>query len=80
MTENTQAGAFTGRKRDRRPKASVKVVDRIAQSLITVGGLGSILAVSMVGVFLVWVAAPLAESGAALPGEPDTCYRVTSRG
>jgi len=59
MTSDPTPSAFTGRRRDRKPKRSVLVADKAAGALITVGGLGSILAVSMVGVFLIWVAAPL---------------------
>lgn len=34
-------------------------MDLLSQSVITVGGIGTIVAVSMVGLFLVWVVAPL---------------------
>ncbi len=65
--------SFTGNRRERKPRRSVRVVDRLARSIITVGGVGSILAVSLVGVFLVVVAAPLFRSpdageAVALPG------------
>lgn len=38
---------------------SVHVTNAIAKWVITIGGIGTIFAVSLVGVFLVWVAAPL---------------------
>lgn len=59
MPSDPSPSAFTGRRRNRKPKRSVLVADKVAGGLIAVGGLGSILAVSMVGVFLIWVAAPL---------------------
>ncbi|HOX24462.1 MAG TPA: ABC transporter permease subunit [Candidatus Krumholzibacteria bacterium] len=58
--ENRNAGnGFTGRRRLRKPKATVVVADRVARSVITLGGIGGIGAVSLVGLFLVYVAAPL---------------------
>ncbi|MFO7652552.1 MAG: ABC transporter permease subunit [Candidatus Krumholzibacteriia bacterium] len=50
---------FTGRKRQRRPRRTVLVVDKLARWMITLGGIGSIVAVSLVGLFLVYVAVPL---------------------
>jgi len=50
---------FTGRTRARTPKRSVLVADRLARWVITLGGVGSILAVSMVGLFLFYVVVPL---------------------
>ncbi len=81
MPTNQEHKAFTGRTRNRAPKRSVKVIDRIAQSVITLGGLGSIAAVSMVGVFLVWVAAPLFTApslgdGAVLPTGQETPVHI----
>ena len=51
--------SFTGRRRERKTKKSVLVADRAAKALITVGGIGTILAVLGVCVFLVSVAVPL---------------------
>jgi len=64
---------FTGNRRERKPRRSVRVIDRVARSVIMVGGVGSILAVSLVGVFLVVVAAPLFQppdigTSSSLPG------------
>ncbi len=56
-TPDTQT--FTGRSRRRTTRRSVRVVDKVARALITVGGIGTILAISTVGVFLVWVVVPL---------------------
>lgn len=52
-------GTFTGRTRDRKTRRSVLIVDRLARTLISVGGIGTILAVLGVFVFLVWVVVPL---------------------
>ncbi len=60
--------SFTGRARRRTTRPAVKLADRTARLLITVGGAGTIVAVIGVFLFLVWVAAPLfipAEAGVA---------------
>lgn len=67
--------AFTGRRRERRPKPSVRVADRAARWVISLGGLGSIGAVSLVGLFLFYVVLPLfvapdLESGATVAAGP----------
>ncbi|MEX0717208.1 MAG: ABC transporter permease subunit [Planctomycetaceae bacterium] len=56
MTERT---TFTGRGRRRSTRWQVRAVDRVAQALITFGGVGTIVAVSLVGLFLAWVVLPL---------------------
>jgi len=53
------AKSFTGRQRKRSTHWSVKVKDRLAHAIITVGGLGTIVAVSTVCIFLVAVVIPL---------------------
>jgi phosphate transport system permease protein len=58
----TQKQVFTGRTRARRPKRSVLVTDRLARWVISLGGIGSIASVSMVGLFLLYVALPLFRS------------------
>ena len=50
---------FTGRSRHRHTRRSVKIVDRIARTLIAIGGIGTVVAVSTVCIFLVWVVVPL---------------------
>jgi phosphate transport system permease protein len=52
-------GSFTGRRTSRKPRTAVLLADRIARRLITTSGIGGIAAVSLVGLFLVWVAVPL---------------------
>jgi phosphate transport system permease protein len=53
------AMTFTGRQRRRQTRRSVRVVDRIARSLIAIGGIGTVIVVTTVCVFLVWVVVPL---------------------
>ena len=50
---------FTGRSRRRTTHPWVKAGDRMARLLITLGGIGTIVAVLLVGVFLLAVAVPL---------------------
>ena len=52
-------GSFTGVQRRRTTRASVKVADKTAKTLITVGGIGTILSVLGVALFLLWVVLPL---------------------
>ncbi len=47
------------RTRPRQSRRSVRVAEAIARTLISVGGIGTILAVALIMVFLVWVVAPL---------------------
>ncbi len=52
-------GTFTGRTRRRTRRPGVRFADALARGLITAGGIGTIIAVLLVGVFLLVVAAPL---------------------
>ncbi len=52
-------GSLTGRSRKRTTRRSVLIVDRLAKTLISVGGIGTIVAVLGVMFFLVWVVVPL---------------------
>ncbi len=56
--------SFTGHTRRRHTRRSVRVADRVSRGLITVGGVGTILAVTLIMVFLVWVVLPLFTTGA----------------
>lgn len=63
-SSNEKSGAarpesFTGRKRNRRTSRLVRFADVLSRACITVGGVATIVAVSTVAVFLIWVAAPL---------------------
>jgi phosphate transport system permease protein len=50
---------FTGHRISRQPRRTVILADILAKRLITLSGIGGIVAVSLVGLFLVWVALPL---------------------
>ncbi len=56
---NEERRAFTGRMRDRRTKRRVRVADVLSRVLITGGGIGTIVAVTGVFVFLAVVVLPL---------------------
>ncbi len=58
-------------RRDRKTKASVWITEVLAKGIISAGGIGTIVAVVTVCVFLVWVAAPLFFS-ATVEGEHKT--------
>ncbi len=64
--------SFTGRRRERRTRFSVRVIDVIAKLVICFGGIGTIAAVSTVGLFLVWVVLPLFQSPTV---EPNTEFQ-----
>lgn len=51
--------SFTGRTRRRRTRWGVRAMDKLAHGLIVGGGIGTIVTVSMVCVFLLWVVLPL---------------------
>ena len=52
-------GTFTGVTRERSTRRSVVIADKLSRLFITVGGIGTIIAVLGVAVFLVWVVVPL---------------------
>lgn len=51
--------SFSGYRRDLSNRGSVRLADRVSRVMITVGGIGTILSVLLVCVFLVWVVVPL---------------------
>ncbi len=57
--------SFTGRSRRRSTRPWVRTGDTLARVLITLGGIGTIVAVLLVGVFLLAVALPLFRSARA---------------
>lgn len=57
--EADKTRSFTGRRRQRVTSPAVLLADKVAHAVITLGGVGTILAVALVCVFLVWVAVPL---------------------
>ncbi|MFC2173800.1 hypothetical protein ACFLU6_14405, partial [Acidobacteriota bacterium] len=58
-TDQIRAKAFTGRTRRRRTSRRVRIADLLSRAFITVGGIGTIVAVLGVCLFLVWVVLPL---------------------
>jgi phosphate transport system permease protein len=67
--------SFTGHARKRVTSRKVRIAERTARLAITIGGIGTIVAVTTICVFLVWVVLPLFGSGSigseratALPG------------
>ncbi len=58
---------FTGLSRARTTPRSVKTSERIARTAITAGGIGTIIAVSLIFVFLLWVVIPLFTSAEVEP-------------
>ncbi len=63
---------ITGRRRRRTTTRAVRIAEAAARTLVTIGGLGTIVAVAGILVFLVWVVAPLfggssLAAGAVLP-------------
>ena len=66
MTSTDDASrAFTGRTRRRKTSRSVFFADWMARTLITLGGIGTIVAVSTVCVFLLAVALPLFQDASS---------------
>ncbi len=59
--QDSSASSFTGRRRELRNRASVKWADRIAKHVIRLGGIGTIIAVTLVCVQLVVVVIPLTD-------------------
>ena len=55
----TQPPSFTGRARRRTTRPAVRIGDAVARGVITGGGIGTIVAVLLMGVFLVGVTLPL---------------------
>jgi phosphate transport system permease protein len=58
-----ERGSFTGRARRRKTSRSVLFAERVARLFITIGGVGTIVAVTTICVFLVWVVVPLFRAG-----------------
>lgn len=57
--ENEPSASFTGLIRERSTPPSVRRAELTAKSLITLGGMGTIAAVTLIFVFLLWVVVPL---------------------
>ncbi len=59
--------AFTGRSREHKTRSGVRVADVVSRWTITIGGIGTILAVLTVALFLIWVVLPLFLGAKATP-------------
>jgi phosphate transport system permease protein len=75
---------FTGVRREKQTRWSVRLADVVSRSLITFGGIGTIAAILLVFVFLAWVAVPMfdsptieAEQTTQLAWGEDQLLRVT---
>ena len=62
MPQEDRHSGFTGYRRQRRTRLSVRLADSVARRLISLGGIGTIVAVSVVCAFLVYVVVPLFQS------------------
>jgi len=67
---SSAAGPYSGRARIRKTSRRVRVVERVARTLITFGGLATIVAVGTICVFLVWVVAPLVREARFVEAPP----------
>jgi len=62
MPDRPSGSTFTGRTRRRTTRPRARLADAVARGLITIGGIGTIVAVLLVGAFLLAVALPLFRS------------------
>ncbi len=79
---NAKPRSFTGRARQRKTSKLVRFGDIAARTLITIGGIGTILAVLTVMVFLLWVTFPLflpakAGESQAIPVQWDQDHPIS---
>jgi len=56
---------FTGHARRRKTSRSVRIGEVLSRVFITIGGIGTILAIALVGCFLLWVVYPLFQGTSA---------------
>ena len=61
--------AFTGRSRRRKTTRAVKIAETVSRTLITLGGMGTIVAVSTIFLFLLYVVLPLFDGAELEPAE-----------
>ena len=71
MTSRNPSGS-AGAPRRRETRTSVRIGERVAKVLISIGGIGTILAVAGILVFLVWVVAPLFLGASVTPNGPSS--------
>lgn len=71
---------FTGRVRRKKTKLSVKAADVVSKYLIEIGGIGTIIAVSTVCLFLLWVVLPLLkQADLSSPEKLELTEHATSK-
>src|SRR6476660_7705145 len=58
----SDAKHLTGRQRRLKTRSSVRFGDKFSRAIITIGGIGTIIAVLLICVFLVWEVIPLFSS------------------
>jgi phosphate transport system permease protein len=58
----SEAKHFTGRQRRLKTRSTVRYGDKFSRAIITIGGIGTIIAVLLICVFLVWEVIPLFRS------------------
>jgi len=68
--------SISGWTRRRRTTRSVRVAERAARWLITLGGIGTIVAVCTIFAFLVSVVLPLVRGADVAPSWPGCCART----
>ena len=59
MDDSNAKASFSGRTRQRKTKPSVLIANKVAATVITIGGISTVLAVTLVCVFLVSVVVPV---------------------
>ena len=67
--------AFTGRARRKETRWGVRALDVVSRWVITIGGIGTVAAVSTVFLLLLWVVFPL-----LLPAKTGSPGRMTAEG
>jgi phosphate transport system permease protein len=70
---------FTGHSRRRKTSRAVRLGEALSRLFITVGGIGTILAVALVGCFLLWVAYPLFQ-GATVHESGEFAVKMPAAG
>src|SRR4051794_16042910 len=67
--------AYTGRPRERKTRRSVRIAEAVSHLLITIGGVGTIVAVITVFLFLLYVVYPLFQSAVVLGHEHIAAWK-----
>lgn len=77
MSKANEASSFTGRRRRKKTSWSVRMGDEISRRVITIGGVGTILTVSLVFAFLAFVVFPLFSTATVSPrGQATVAWPV----